>query len=224
MIKDTLFNDLRIKRTDRTLHHILKPGVSYCRLLFKLWDNFRNMKMKTKIIKSLNFFATAILMSLTACVTQQTYNTLQQQYDQLENAFSADEAKIVMLEGELKVTMLDEVLFREGGYRLNSYAKSVLAKLVPTLSGLHQTKIVVAGYTDNVPIGPHLKREGISSNMDLSSKRADEVVNYLIGQEVDPNIISAQGFGETHPVASNDTAEGRAQNRRIELTLVGPGN
>ena len=179
---------------------------------------------KNNNIKALSLFVTVILLFLTACVTQQTYNTLQQQYDQLENAFSADEAKIVMLEGELKVTMLDEVLFREGGFKLNAYAKSVLAKMVPTLSGLHQSKIVVAGYTDNVPIGPHLRREGIASNMDLSSKRADEVVNYLIGQGVDSNIISAQGFGETHPVASNDTAEGRAKNRRIELTLVGPGN
>lgn len=119
---------------------------------------------------------------------------------------------------------MDKVLFPEGGYKLNSFARSLLEKLIPTFATLHQTKIVVTGYTDNVPIGPHLKRQGIASNVDLSSKRADEVVDFLIKRGVDPNIISAQGFGESHPVADNSTAEGRNQNRRIEVTLVGPGN
>jgi outer membrane protein OmpA-like peptidoglycan-associated protein len=50
------------------------------------------------------------------------------------------------------------------------------------------------------------------------------VVEYLEQQGVNPNLISAQGFGESNPVASNDTPEGRAQNRRIEVTLVGAGN
>ncbi|MGR8934939.1 MAG: OmpA/MotB family protein [Gammaproteobacteria bacterium] len=180
--------------------------------------------MKNAFSKSLPRLTAVLLLSLTACVTQQSYNALQRQYDQLESAFGADEAKIVLLEGELRVTMLDKVLFPEGGYKLSAFAESILAKLVPTLAGLRQTKVVVAGYTDNVPIGPHLKRHGISTNMDLSSKRADEVVDYLIKQGVDPNIISAQGFGENRPVASNDTPEGRTQNRRIEVTLVGPGN
>ena len=168
--------------------------------------------------------ALTLLVSLTACVTKTSYNALQQQYDQLEAAFSADQAKIVLLQGELKVTMLDTVLFPEGGYKLSAFAQSILAKLVPTLSALHQTKVVISGYTDNVPIGSGLKRQGIDSNLDLSSKRADEVVDYLLKQGVDPAIISAQGFGENNPVASNDTADGRAQNRRIEVTLVGAGN
>ena len=120
--------------------------------------------------------------------------------------------------------MVDQVLFSEGGFRLNSQSKAVLSKLVPTLSGLQQTKIIVDGYTDNVPIGPGLKREGISTNLDLSSRRADVVVEYLVQQGVNQNLISAQGFGESNPVASNDTPEVRAQNRRIEVTLVGSGN
>ena len=64
-----------------------------------------------------------------------------------------------------------------------SKAKAVLDKLVPTLSGLQKTKIIVDGYTDNVPIGPGLKREGISSNLELSSRRADGVVEYLVQQQ-----------------------------------------
>ena len=168
--------------------------------------------------------ALTIGITLNACVTKQSYNALQAQYDQLEGLYSKDEAKIVLLEDELKVTMLDTILFPEGGYKLSSYSKSVLDKLVPTLSNMQQTDVIVAGYTDNVPIGHHLKHIGITSNMDLSSKRADEVVNYLISQGINPSIISAQGYGENKPVASNDTSEGRAQNRRIEIDLRKSGN
>jgi chemotaxis protein MotB len=180
--------------------------------------------MKKTITKMIIAGTVASLVLLNGCVTETKYNALEQEYQQLQAAFSADQAQIVLLEDKLKVTMVDQVLFPEGGFRLNSQTKAVLGKLVPTLSGLQQTKIIVDGYTDNVPIGPGLKREGISSNLELSSRRADVVVEYLVNQGVNQNLISAQGFGESNPVASNDTPEGRAQNRRIEVTLVGPGN
>ena len=63
-------------------------------------------------------------------------------------------------------------------------------------------------------------KEGITSNLILSQKRADTVIQYMISQGVKPSLISAQGFGEADPVASNSTAEGRAQNRRVELHLA----
>ena len=84
--------------------------------------------------------------------------------------------------------------------------------------------ILVKGYTDNILIGPGLISQGITSNLALSQKRADTVMQFLIAQGVEPSLVSAQGFGEADPVASNDTPEGRAQNRRVELTLAGAGN
>ena len=183
-----------------------------------------NKFMKKITTKMLIAGAVASLVFISGCVTETKYNALEQEYQQLQAAMSADQAQIVLLEGKLKVTMVDQVLFPEGGFRLNSQAKAVLGKLVPTLSGLQQTKIIVDGYTDNVPIGPGLKREGISSNLELSSRRADVVVEYLVNQGVNQNLISAQGFGQSNPVASNDTPEGRSQNRRIEVTLDGPGD
>ena len=66
---------------------------------------------------------------------------------------------------------------------------------------------------DEIRFGPGLMRQGITSNQELSQKQADTVMQFLI----------AQGFGEADPVASNDTPEGRAQNRRVELTLAGSG-
>jgi chemotaxis protein MotB len=82
---------------------------------------------------------------------------------------------------------------------------------------------MVNGYTDNVPIGPELMRQGITSNQVLSQKRADNVMQFMISRGVNPSLVSAQGFGEANPVASNDTPEGRAKNRRVELTLAGSG-
>jgi chemotaxis protein MotB len=82
---------------------------------------------------------------------------------------------------------------------------------------------VVYGYTDNLPVGPALQRQGIPDNLVLSTRRAATVVSFLVSQGVNPNIISAKGVGDTRPVAPNDTPQGRAQNRRIEITVQGPG-
>ena len=95
--------------------------------------------------------------------------------------------------------------------------------IVPRLRGLQNAKIVVYGYTDNTPVGPELQRQGIPDNLVLSTRRAATVVTFLVSQGINPNIVSAKGFGDTHPVASNDTPQGRAANRRIEITVQGPG-
>ena len=71
--------------------------------------------------------------------------------------------------------------------------------------------------------GPQLMAQGINDNLTLSSRRAGEVVTYLVSQGVNENIISAKGFGDTHPVAPNDTPEDKAKNRRIVVTVQGPG-
>jgi chemotaxis protein MotB len=164
------------------------------------------------------------VLGLAACVSEQRYDELQQAYTQLQGQYNADQATIQMLQGRLKVTMTDRILFSSGGYRINESARRELAKMVPTLQGLRQTRVTVEGYTDNTPVGPELRREGINSNLDLSSRRADTVADALIQLGAPRAIISADGRGDSNPVASNDTAEGRAQNRRIEITLIGPGN
>jgi chemotaxis protein MotB len=180
---------------------------------------------KMFLFKRVSLAVSVLLIGLlTACVTQQSYNSLDQAYSQLQQAYQGDEVEIRQLQGELKITIKDKILFPEGGFKLNAKADQVLAKMAPTLTGFKNTKVVVRGYTDNVSIGPELRREGISTNLDLSSRRADNVVDYLVRKGVDQNLISAQGMGETNPVALNTTPDGRAQNRRIEVILVGPGN
>ena len=94
------------------------------------------------------------------------------------------------------------------------------AQIAPNLVPLQQSKIVVNGYTDNVPVGSALQQKGITSNEMLSQKRAETVMQFLISQGVKPDMVSAQGLGDAQPVASNNTSQGRAQNRRVELGLA----
>ena len=75
------------------------------------------------------------------------------------------------------------------------------------------------GYTDNVPIAPEF-RWRFPSNWELSTTRATDVVRYLVQQGVNPAILSATGYGEQNPVASNDTPKGRQQNRRVEIVIT----
>jgi hypothetical protein len=118
-----------------------------------------------------------------------------------------------------------DMLFLAGGYQLSANGKQTLIEYVPRLQNLQNAIIVVYGYTDNLPVGPTLQRTAIDNNIDLSIAQADNVSAYLQSQGVNPNIISVKGFGDTRPVASNDTPQGRARNRRIEIveepTLTG---
>ena len=99
---------------------------------------------------------------------------------------------------------------------------AITAGFAAKLAPFQESKIVVNGYTDNAPIGPELKRQGITSNQELSQKRAETVMQFMVSQGVKPDLVAAQGFGDADPVAPNDTAQGRAQNRRVELTLAAP--
>jgi chemotaxis protein MotB len=168
----------------------------------------------------------ALLLLVASCSMLQP-DPLDQVYKQLQQELAleidAGKVQVTKQSGQVQIIATSETLFPEGGWQINPNAKAALDKIVPTLRALQQTKIVVAGYTDNTPIGPALKQSGIADNRDLSSKRANSVVTYLASQGVNPDLLSSQGFGDTQPIASNDTPEGRARNRRIVITLTGPG-
>lgn len=170
--------------------------------------------------------------ALTACVSQQTYDkqvqqtqdavALEQQYltlsRQLQAEVTADQVQIKQLSDRLVVTFVDEVLFAPGSAELHANGRSTIGKAVPTLATLGGHWISVQGYTDSEPIGPAL-RHRYPTNWDLSAARAVEVVRYLQSQGVDPGNLVAAGYGQYQPVAPNDTAQGRAKNRRIDIVL-----
>jgi chemotaxis protein MotB len=154
---------------------------------------------------------------LSGCVSQSQYDAAVAQNQQLK-------AQLAALQAEQKYVEAADLLFPPGGYQLSPAGRAELANnIVPKLRNLQNAKIVVYGYTDNTPVGAQLQRQGIPDNLVLSTRRAAAVVTFLVSQGVNPNIISAKGVGDTRPVAPNDTPQGRAQNRRIEITVQGPG-
>jgi chemotaxis protein MotB len=159
---------------------------------------------------------------LTGCVVWQSdYDKLQAQNQELQQQVAADQQQINRLQGAIKYTVNSDLLFAPGSWRMRPQGQQVIANLAKKLAPTQQNHLVVSGYTDNAPIGPGLRQQGVTTNQELSQKRADAVMQYLISQGVKPDLVSAQGFGDTNPAASNDTAEGRAQNRRVELSLAG---
>ncbi len=163
-----------------------------------------------------------VLMT-TGCVSQKTFDKdmgLERQINQqLLNEVNADEVKIVKMRDRLRITVKDEIFFPEGVAEVSKEGKSILDKLVPTLQKVTDHRIEIEGYTDNVPIGQHL-RHVYPTNWELSAARAAEVVKYLQKQGIDPSRLTAAGHGEYKPVEPNTTPGGRQANRRTDVDLM----
>jgi chemotaxis protein MotB len=176
--------------------------------------------MTGRITRHLTIVSLLSTTFLGGCVVWQSdYDKLQAQNQQLQQQVATDQQQISRLQGAIKYTVNSDLLFAPGSWQMRPQGQQVIANLAKKLAPTQQNHLIVSGYTDNAPIGPELRREGVTSNQELSQKRADTVMQYLISQGVKPDLVSAKGFGDTSPVASNDTAQGRAQNRRVELTL-----
>lgn len=136
----------------------------------------------------------------------------------LEKAVGDLETKIE--EGRLKVSFKGDILFPSGKHQLKKEGEKLLESALPVLKkGTEKYDIFIAGHTDNVPIKPE-SRDKYASNWELSTYRAISVVKYLTSKGMNPRVLTAAGYGEYKPVASNDTDEGKARNRRVELFLM----
>jgi outer membrane protein OmpA-like peptidoglycan-associated protein len=111
------------------------------------------------------------------------------------------------------IVNISDVLFDTGKYSLKPAAREKLAKVSGIVLAHPGLKLQVEGHTDSVG--------GEEFNQQLSEKRAAAVRDFLIQQGISINSVSARGFGKTTPVASNDTAAGRQQNRRVEMIVAG---
>src|SRR3954465_13252090 len=187
------------------------------------------MKRHPKSVHLLLPLITPVVVS--GCVWKSDYDRLQAQNQQLEQQVSslsseasANRAQIARLVGAIRYTVNSDLLFPSGGYQMSPQGQELITKLAARWAPPQQNKLVVNGYTDNAPIGPALQREGITSNMVLSQKRADNVMAFLISQGVQPDLVMAVGHGEADPIATNSTPSGRAQNRRVELGLAPSGS
>ncbi|HUC18936.1 MAG TPA: OmpA family protein [Acetobacteraceae bacterium] len=181
--------------------------------------------MTGKVKQSAMLLSLMAPFALAACgVPQSDYDALKTQNQQLQQQVAADQAQIERLRGAIKYTVNSDLLFPSGGWQMSAAGQQIIAKFAKKLAPTQTEHLLVNGYTDNVPVGPALQAQGITSNQILSQKRAENVMQYLISQGVNPSLISAHGYGEADPVASNDTPQGRAQNRRVELELAPPAS
>jgi chemotaxis protein MotB len=136
--------------------------------------------------------------------------------DKLKGMIGAGQLQVDIRNGKMVVKLPDSVLFDPGKTQIKPQGKKALEQLTEVLKAIPDRSFQVCGHTDNAPI----KTGRFRSNWDLSTARAVEVVNFMIKSGMEPNRLSATGYGEYDPVAANDTAVGKAQNRRIEIVIM----
>ncbi|HBG05195.1 MAG: chemotaxis protein MotB [Geobacteraceae bacterium GWC2_58_44] len=161
----------------------------------------------------------AQLQKLKELEVQKTSKTYEDLLEQMKSEISKGEVTISELKGKLTVNLVDSVLFDSGKAEVKPEGLIVLQKVIDILKHIKDKAIRIEGHTDNVQISGALARR-YPTNWELSSARAINVARYLQQQGLDPALLAAVAYGEYKPVASNDTEEGRAENRRIEIVLV----
>ena len=130
--------------------------------------------------------------------------------------FNSDELSVEIKNGKVYVSMSDKLLFKSGSSTVEDKGKEALKLLADVLNKNTDIDILVEGHTDNVPI----KTAVYKDNWDLSVARATSIVRILtLDHKIAPTRLTASGKGEYFPRADNDTAEGRAKNRRTEIIL-----
>ncbi len=183
------------------------------------------------------YFVSAVMMMLLAgCAIGvhkrspqdvQTIKSLSQQLDelrstkaelerQLQKEIARGDVSVTMGQRGLVVTVVAEVLFGSGKAKVKPQGQTVLNKVANVLGPMSED-IAIEGHTDNVPI----KFSRWKSNWELSAQRALNVLHYFEDDKgINPQRLSATGYGPYQPIASNDTPEGKQMNRRVEIIIL----
>lgn len=133
-----------------------------------------------------------------------------------KSLIDAGKLKVKIVDGRMVVQMATDVLFASGSARLRKDGKAAIVQVTQLLASIPKRSFQVEGFTDDVPISTTV----YPSNWELAAARALSVVKTMISAGMPAERVSAASYGETRPAASNDTPEGRAQNRRIEIAIV----
>lgn len=199
--------------------------------------------MRTRVT-NVAIIATACVLALTGCSNKRELQardaeiaSLKQQMSQLDSDYAAATARAQRLDAELKevaarekatldklegMTILrlpETALFASGSATLSAEGKKVLSRIGDTLADYPTYEVRVEGHTDNVP----LRGAENMTNWELSTLRATTVVRYLIDTHgMSADRLVAVGYGEHRPLYSNETADGRMRNRRVEFHIATP--
>jgi chemotaxis protein MotB len=138
--------------------------------------------------------------------------------DRLSQEIKDKQVRLQMMEKGLVITVVGDLLFDSGKAKIRQEGYSILDKVGRVLKeNVPELNVGIEGHTDNQPI----MHSGWKSNWELSTARALSVLHYMTQEEgISPERLSAIGYGEYHPVASNDTREGRQLNRRVEIVIL----
>lgn len=130
--------------------------------------------------------------------------------------YKADELSVYIKDGNVYVSLQEKLLFKSGSDVVDPKGKEALKSLATVLGSAPDITVIIEGHTDNVPI----KTQMFKDNWDLSTSRASSILRIMTADNgFDANRITASGKGQFHPVQTNETADGRASNRRTEIIL-----
>jgi chemotaxis protein MotB len=136
--------------------------------------------------------------------------------DRLRKMIDAGKLQVTVRRGRMIVKLPAEVLFASGSAQLSPDGQGPLRELAAALKSFADRRFMVAGHTDNVPIGP----SNYKSNWELSTARAVTVTEFLASVGMNPSRLVAAGYSEYDPIRPNTSEAGRSENRRIEIVLL----
>jgi chemotaxis protein MotB len=199
---------LSFSETDRNKYRVVSGSVRNAFGIQRQKPVFESPKGSKMIARE---FDQAILLTKIEDVVKEIIHELDNEYEELKG-FVEVEAE----ENKVTIRMMGEATFDTGKADLKSNFLPLLLKIGEVL-GKTRGEIIIAGHTDNVPLaGGHF-----GSNLGLSMARAGSVAEFLLrSSTIDPKRLSTMGFGEYRPLTTNDTAEGRQKNRRVEIILT----
>ncbi|MEM7551073.1 MAG: OmpA family protein [Bacteroidota bacterium] len=148
---------------------------------------------------------------------KEAINRLKKRVSDALLSFKSDELQVEVKNGKVYVSLSEQLLFKSGSINIDAKGKDAIQKLAAVLKDNPDIGILVEGHTDNVPIS--VPSRYFRNNWDLSVLRATTISNILVESGVPAEQVTASGKGESSPVESNETAEGRQKNRRTEIIL-----
>lgn len=147
---------------------------------------------------------------------QARLDTFRSMLERFQSMIDSGRLRVRIVRNQMLIELADNILFDSGRAELKPEGEAALSEIVAVLNTIGDRHFQVAGHTDNIP----MRSSRYASNWHLSAARSVTVARFMIEQGMSQERISAAGFADTQPVASNSTAEGRAQNRRIEIVLL----
>jgi len=186
---------------------------------------FMTLHGKNKEIDSLKAQVAALVEQQDETVEEKerSLKEIKKTYDNLVGEMNQEikrgEITITQLKDRLSVNLVEQILFDSGKADIKPEGKKVFDRVTEILKKVTDKQIRIEGHTDNVQLSQRTKVK-FASNWELAAVRATTVARYLQMNGIDPKLLAASGYSSYRPIASNDTTEGRARNRRIEIVLI----